>query len=174
MDNYEKIMSKTVEDKMIEFDILKFLNNTIKNKSTKFRVWNNVSMDYYDNIPDWHNSYGYGYEYYHRDDIFMNSTKQKKFNKDCEIIGDIVLYEGDIILCGDDETAVVYESDYGFDLILIHKRLWGQCGCIRSFADNIMIDVLGNIYENPELLKVKYKEYEEEREQSDPKEEKLK
>jgi len=125
----------------------------------KFKAWNGLTM--YD--PDYIDSIGGCYTSYSRwdsesvekdkDGILLQWTGLKDKN-------DKDIYEGDICRCYggesdqgvfeyDDKCIVKWQSS-GFDLVSIKRGCgygWGFVDCFEN------IDVIGNIYKNPELLK---------------------
>ena len=62
---------------------------------------------------------------------------------------DVEIYEGDIVRYFRNELAVIVYRDGGVD---IRSLSWGDCEPLQRRLGEI--EVIGNVYENPELLEV--------------------
>lgn len=138
-------------------------------RDIKFRVWDNQHnkmtqcFDLNDFANDQDGEFGNGefsigwYDYKRSppmvDNIIMQYTGLKDKNGK-------EIYEGDIIQYGSYKAAEVIYSDYLTSFCLkfndgkdgIYARALGQCNKRLKYIDED-VEILGNIYEHPELLK---------------------
>lgn len=123
----------------------------------KFRAWNtdervmryDIENGYYD--PDWTDAQGAHLDFndiINNDEIFVIMQCTGLADKTGKLI-----YEGDIVTCNDNPLKGVIEWHY--------RELHFQCGWnnklgagdIYYLVRDCELEVIGNIYENPELLK---------------------
>lgn len=113
------------------------------NYNTKWQIGNNTNDGHVD-------CFGYYLDYEHEDYEIMQCTGMKDKNGK-------LIYEGDIIQIPDDydtygmfagEKREIYFNEGGFRL----KPKWNKNSRGNWLEDTKDFEVIGNIYENPELL----------------------
>ena len=117
-------------------------------REIKFRAWaksfNQRNMiNWVDIVENW----GFSRIYDNSDFILMQFTGLKDKNGK-------EIYEGDIIICRDGKFVIEYEDRFA-QFIMTNKKLVRDAEQLyEQDADTCMrsIEVIGNIYENPELL----------------------
>lgn len=109
-------------------------------RKIKFRAWYGGDMMYGINLYDGlfnDGGYGYGEGDTHRDVPVMQYTGLDDKN-------DMEIYEGDIVVRYPDGDNGIVEID---------KGVYTMSGDYRLPLCNEVVEIIGNIYENPELIK---------------------
>ncbi len=121
----------------------------MKQREIKFRVWDGKEMREPPPLNEWDSHDGYMWSEYGAKGCIMQFTGLKDKNgKD--------IYEGDVFDSGgkrgSDKSAILYEVHWDDE-----DACWGfkQLGgfCLTGGIDKGEIGVVGNIHENPELLR---------------------
>lgn len=128
------------------------------NREIKFRSWDKISkvmcqvaeLSFWD--PDLDNdtiiydlSSGFNHRYISKEDIEL---LQYTGLKDCN---NKEIYEGDIVKC-EDGIGTIYFHQKGYWFVYQPNALLAKFGICKMVKDYDCIEVIGNIYENPELL----------------------
>lgn len=99
-------------------------------REIKFRAWNNAEKKMYPEVEDIRERY----------EIYLMQYTGLKDKNGKEI------YEGDIVRSYEKVATIIWlESEGGF----YARTLTGEC---FKYAHNSIIEIIGNIYENQELL----------------------
>jgi len=119
-------------------------------REIKFRAWIKNKMKQWDLefFSDMSPVTGYGSEFPDKDDpeiILMQFTGLKDKNGKDVWEGDLIKYYNDILIVEYDESTASFQM--GFSSFVLDQE-------VCSYDD---IEVIGNIYENPELIKRKPK-----------------
>lgn len=109
-------------------------------REIKFRAWDLEGGA--DGMMEWELVKYYTFEYLFENKFLIpmqyTGVKDRK---------GIEIYEGDIVRSNEKVTTIIWlESEGGF----YARTLTGEC---FKYAHNSIIEIIGNIYENPELIK---------------------
>lgn len=131
----------------------------MKNREIKFRAWNKETEQWLENfdlvnldngvVAVWTDFQGNKQDEYKNVVLVQYTGLKDKNGKE--------IYEGDIVIEPHSEfeprskyQVIWNEGDYRYSLLLKHE-LYGSHE--RHFRDAFQMKIIGNIYENPELLK---------------------
>ena len=124
----------------------------MKNRELKFRAWDTLTDDWYDGTLeidfDWGGIVNEAVDLMNLEEgryIVMQYTGLKDKNGK-------EIYEGDILRTGTDKDMVVGWSER-FASFVIHREGWAFQHWFGEACDPEDCEVIGNIYEHPELLK---------------------
>lgn len=129
--------------------------NQIQNREIKFRAWDDGQMIYSHNnsVNSDSQQLSWFFNRIHKDAVTMQSTGLLDKN-------DKEIYEGDIVKSNHQNNFVIERINGGLQMYNIkhygqqHNELIAEATCnaqTKSWLSNA--EVIGNIYENPELIK---------------------
>ena len=84
--------------------------------------------------------------------IFMQSTGVKDKNGKLIYEGDIAKFKDNITINGSKTHIVVIEHNEAFNAFMYHAECMGLYTVNKAQNEKFNVEVIGNIYENPELL----------------------
>lgn len=132
------------------------------NRVIKFRVWNTIDKSFHRNL------YDYFILNLNGDIGIVKENDVIIFKPDCFIVQQFTsltdsagkdIYEGDIILFDEDNYLVknglycVGDDNFNGDYLLVEKGSVMDYGISLANIHNSDLQIVGNIFENPELLK---------------------
>lgn len=118
----------------------------MNNREIKFRAWDGHSIIRSD---EWPNLSGF----------FGTRGKQEvlmQFTGLCDVKG-VEIYEGDVVKTGEEFGEVQYDPEQASFIILFqphNKKQKSGCSNLASTWPTPQKEIIGNIYESPELLEV--------------------
>lgn len=137
-------------------------------REIKFRAWDGkkwwivTSVSFIEYDPDLVAAYGHGGGYYLIEGIDKDGNRFKGTSIDTKLVAYTGLkdkngkeiYEGDIVKGGWHKTAAIYEVRWYRGGFMLHENgHFGFSDMESHDGDSKYLEVIGNIYENSELIK---------------------
>lgn len=117
-------------------------------RTLKFRIWNTKNKCFYTDEHVKTNFFSFFIERMPGEPIMQYTGLLDKNGKE--------IYEGDIVSCEDKYGVVEYDPQQGGFIILFqphNEKQKSECAYLASTYPSPIKEIIGNIYQNPELLK---------------------